>query len=394
LPIIRREASRFIMNLARRRMAVTIVGPRGSGKTTLARMLFPRYRYVNLEEPETLEFARTRPCEFLRHYDGDLMVDEFRRAPELAEPMRAIMQSEKRPGQFILISSRRQIMMPPAKGAQPVTQPPTGFVGAVYLLPLSIRELVPLGVDLDRDECIYRGFMPNVFGTGAAPKTFYRSYRSDFLERDVRQLMGLKDTAAFKRFMKFLAGRVGQLISHDSFAEEMKVPPETLAWWMAVLEACFVIFKLPSYYEEFGRRLVKTPKFYFTDVGLAASILGLENHRQVFRDPQVGNLFENMVIADALKGRYNRGRNANLYFYRSRNGLEVDLVLSGSRGAFPVEIKAGASFDSSFSRNIVMFRRLSKRIRSGCVVYSGDERAKEGEVPYMNFNDFGLLMDP
>jgi predicted AAA+ superfamily ATPase len=379
------------MNLARRCKVVTIVGPRGSGKTTLAGILFPRHRYVNLEEPGVLEFARRRPAEFLRRYDGDLVIDEFRRAPELAEPMRAAMLSGRRSGRFILISSRRQIM---ASTAPQVRRPPSGFMGTAYLLPLSIRELEFQRIGFNRDECIYRGFMPGVFSSGASPKETYRNYRADYLERDVRRMMNIDSLAVFRRFMKLMAGRVGQLMSPYSFAEEMKVPPETLAWWMSVLEACFVIFRLPSYFEEFGRRLVTTPKFYFADVGLAASILGLENPRQVFRDPQVGNLFENMVIADAFKGRYNRGKSANLYYYRSRNGLEVDLVINTPQGAFPVEIKAGESFNSSFARNIVMFRRLSDKIRSGCVVYGGDEKVNEGEVAYMSFKEFGLIVDP
>ena len=390
--IIRREASRIILNLARRRTVITIIGPRGSGKTTLARMLFPRHRYVSLEDPDVLEFARKRPGDFFRHYEGDIVIDEFRLAPELAGPMRAVMLSEKCPGRYILITSYRQMKRP--ENAPRVKPPPQGYAAMVYLLPLSIRELVQLNVSFDRDESICRGFMPGVFAPDADQKRVYRSYCIDYLKRSVRQSAELGDMSGFGRFMKFLAGRVGQIMNHRSFAEEAGVPVNTIYTWISALEASFIIFRLPNYFDGFGRRLVNTPKFYFTDVGLAASLLGLDTPRRVFRDPQVGNLFENMVIADALKGRYNRGRGANLYYFRSRNGLEIDLILSGMPGAFPVEIKAGASFDASFARNIEMFRRLSKRIRSGCVVYSGDERAKEGAVPYINFKDFGLVMDP
>ena len=388
--IIRREASCAIVNTARRRRVLTISGPRGSGKTTLAGILFPQYGYVSLENPEALEFARKRPKDFLRHYHGDLVIDEFRFAPELVNHIWDAAADDSRKGRFILLTSYRQLKK--SASAPWVRPAPKKYAATLYLLPLSIRELAAIRVGIDRDECICRGFMPGIFTPGADPGEMYRNYYNEYIERGVRHLIDLDDMSGFGRFMRLMAGRVGQIMSYRSLAEEVGVSEHTLSSWVFALESSHIMFRLPSYFESFGRRLVKNPKFYFTDVGLAANLLGLDSPGEVFRDPQVGNLFENMVIAEALKIRYNRGRGANLYYYRNRTGLEVDLVLGSARGAFPVEIKASSSFDSSLARNIELFRRLSSRIRPGCVVYSGDERAKEGDVTYVNFKDLRMVM--
>jgi len=369
--------------------AVTIIGPRQSGKTTLAKALFPDHEYVNLEEPDTREFAQKYPRDFFKNYSGDLIIDEVQRVPELLSYVQVIADNANRKGQFILTGSYQ----PQLKAN--ISQSLAGRTALISLFPLTIAELSYSGITLDRDEYIYKGFMPRIYSESVTPKYLYQNYYATYVERNVRQRINVGNQYSFGRFIKLLAGRIGQLINLNSLACDVGVSQPTLGSWISILEASFIVFRLPCYFVNFGKRVIKTPKLYFTDVGLAASLLEIESPSQVFRDPLVGNLFENMIVADVLKTMYNNGKNSGIYYFRSQSGLEVDLILSRGQELIPIEIKSGATFDTSFSKNIKLFRKLSDNIAEGYVVYGGDKSVKIEETEFVNFRDISskILFD-
>jgi len=393
--MIRREASRYILAMSKVRPVLVISGPYQSGKTTLVRKLFPGHRYVSLSaSAEARELARASPRDFLARcaagFGGGIIIDEFRLAPELSGAIRAATAGNLRPGRFILVSSLR-----PQKSI--VAPASTEKLASATLLPLTIGELVRSGVRLGRDGYIHGGFMPHVYcisgHTAGEHDAQRQNYRAGYLERCVSRLIVTGSHEALGRFMSMLAGRVGQAVNFGTYAEAVGVSTTTIMSWVTALETGFIIFRLPCYPGGLGERVMKTPKLYFTDVGLAAHLLGIKNDKDIQRHPQVGNLFENMVVAEALKNCRNRGKNAELYYFRSRSGLEIDLIVKIREDIIPIEIKCGASYCSTHGRNIEAFRKLSAKIREGYVVYNGSDRMKEkGAAEYVNYCRVGELM--
>ena len=273
-------------------------------------------------------------------------------------------------------------------------------VQAAYLLkkvceelPLSISELTASGITLERDQYLYSGFMPRLYDTTLDPKNLYRDYFSTYVEKDVRQMLNIKDLSQFETFVKLLAGRVGQLVNMASLAGDVGVSSQTLAQWLSVLEASFIIFQLPGYYENFGKRLIKSRKLYFTEVGLATWLLGINSPEQVARDPLFGGLFENMVVIEALKQRFNAGETAELYFIRDSQGLEADLLFrKNNQTLIPVEIKGGMTWNKDFCKNLLKFRKLSEKFQPGFVIYSGDLTPEIDGIRFLNFKDTGTAV--
>ena len=383
---IQRDITAHVFSMAKEYPVITIMGPRQSGKTTLAKMLFPRYKYVNLEEPDSREFAQKYPRDFLKSHSGNLIIDEVQRVPDLLSYIQVITDENKKKGQFILTGSHQ----PQIKAN--ITQSLAGRTAVITLLPLSIRELNNAGFVLERDEYIFKGFMPRIYSENSSPKHLYQNYYASYVERDVRQLINVGNQIAFESFIKLLAGRVGQIVNLNSLAGDVGVSQTTLTSWLSVLEASFIVFRLHCYFNNFGKRIMKAPKLYFTEVGLAASLLGIEKVEQVFRDPLSGGLFENMIIADFFKEMYNRGERPALYYFRNQNGLEVDLIVSKGQDLTPIEIKSGATFDPSFAKNIKLFQKLSGNIKAGYVVYGGDKCVKIEDTEFINFREVSSVL--
>lgn len=379
--MIKRKIQQELAKLAQEYKVVTITGPRQSGKTTLARMQFPDYNYVNLEEPETRQLAERDAKEFLKRYSTPIIIDEIQRLPMLLSYIQVECDKSSAKGQYILTGSHQ-----PALKAE-VAQSLAGRTAILQLLPLSIEELTEAGIQLDRDEYLFKGFMPQLYEENIDITRFYRNYYMTYVERDARQLVNIRNFSSFEIFIKLLAGRVGQLVNLNSLAGDVGVSSSTLGEWLSILEASYIVFRLPPYFENFGKRLIKTPKLYFTEVGLAAYLLDLENPGMVTRDPLMGNLFENMVIVEALKARYNAGKDAGLYFFRDSNGLEIDLLQSANRKLYPMEIKAARTYNSDFAVNIRKFEKLNDKTAGGCVIYSGDNVQKIGDIQLLNFMD-------
>lgn len=377
--MIKRKIQAELALLAREYKVVTITGPRQSGKTTLAGMQFPDYDYVNLEDPETRALAERDPREFLHRHPAPLIIDEIQRLPQMLSFIQVECDKTDKKGRYILTGSHQ-----PALKAG-ISQSLAGRTAILQLLPLSMEELRDAGVVLDRDEYLFRGFMPQLYEEKIDVTRFYRNYYMTYVERDARQLINLQKFSAFETFVKLLAGRVGQLVNLQSLSGDVGVSPGTISEWLSVLEASFIVFRLPPYFENFGKRLTKACKIYFTEVGLASYLLSLESPEMAARDPLMGNLFENMVVVEALKARWNAGRDAGLYFFRDSNGFEIDLLLAAGRKLYPFEIKAARTWDRDFSRNIEKFGRLNDKTAGGCVIYAGETEQDIGSVSLVNF---------
>ncbi len=387
--MIKRFAQEQLEKLAAQFPVVTITGPRQSGKTTLARHTFPGYRYVSLEDIDMRALASADAKAFLSAYPAPLIIDEIQRVPELLSSIQVMVDEEKKCGQYILTGSHQPLL------SQSISQSLAGRTGILQLLPLSIAELTAAGINLSRDQYLLQGFMPRLYSTPVEASNLYRDYFATYVERDVRQVMNIKNLHEFETFVKMLAGRVGQLINLSSLSNDIGVSSQTLTGWLNALEASFIIFRLPCYYENFGKRLVKSHKLYFTEVGLATWLLGIYAVEQVVRDPLFGGLFENMVVVEALKARYNMLAMPELYFLRDSKGLEVDLVFRSSHSHLvPIEIKGGMTWNKDFSKNLLKVRSLSEKFSPGYVIYSGDLSAEVNEVKYLNFKETSSIFAP
>ena len=364
---------------------VTVLGPRQAGKTTLVRSALPEFRYVSLEDPETLQIAQEDPKGFLRHNRERIIFDEIQRAPQLLSYLQGVVDEDGRSGLFALTGSH-QLELRSA-----VAQSLAGRTGMLHLLPLSIPELDAAGIRFDSfEEYMFRGFLPRVHAHHQRPHTAYASYYMTYVERDVRQLIQLKDASLFEKLMKLLAGRVGQVLNIASLGSDVGVDAKTIRHWLSILEASFVIFKLPPYFENFGKRVIKSPKYYFTDTGLLCYLLGLDRPEQVTRDPLVGSLFECLVVLEALKSRYNRGLSSNLYFFRDSRGNEINLLSHSGRELSGAEIKSSATYHASFKKGLLRFSDQIAPLVHRYIIYNGEhQRFSDGieAVPFTSTHD-------
>ncbi len=385
--MLERTITAHLLKLAEFFPVVTIMGPRQSGKTTLARTYFPNYAYVNLENPEMRELAQRDPQEFMRTHAPPVIIDEVQRVPMLLSYIQVYVDEHKGNGQFILTGSHQ-----PELRAE-VSQSLAGRTAIMNLLPFSISELAAAGIVMDRDEYIFKGFMPRIYDENVPPELLYSNYFMTYVERDVHQLINVANKNAFETFIKLLAGRVGQVVNLQSMSGEVGVSAPTLAAWLSVLESSFIVFRLPCFFRNFGKRLTKSPKVYFTDVGLAAYLLGIKNPDQVARDPVFGGLFENLVVLEVLKSRYNQGQESELYYFRDTKGLEIDLLLNRGQQLYPFEIKAARTFDPSFVKGLKKFMTLADGATSPTIVYAGDMNPVIHGVAFANFKDIGAIIN-
>ncbi len=367
---------------------VTITGPRQSGKTTLARATFPDFHYVSLERPDIRRMAEADANAFLRSYPPPIIIDEIQRVPQLLSYIQVIVDESGKNGQYLLTGSHQ-----PQLNAG-VAQSLAGRTGLLRLLPLSIQELTEAGISLERDEYLFKGFMPRVYNNPLAPQTFYSDYFATYIDKDVRQMINVKNISAFETFIKLLAGRTGQLVNQSSLANDVGVSSNTIAEWISVLEASYIVFRLSCYYENFGKRLIKNQKLYFTEVGLVTWLLGIHDPAQVARDPLFGGLFENMVVVEAVKARLNAGLDPELFFFRDSAGTEVDLLFRKNHDRLvPVEIKGGMTWNKEFAANILKLRKLSPKFSDGFVVYGGDLTPEIDQIKFINFKNSAQIVD-
>ena len=375
-------------DLARSYPVVTVTGPRQSGKTTLVKNCFPNKPYVNLEAPDTQEFIRKDPRGFLEKYPEGAILDEIQRVPELLSYIQVIIDEKNIKGMFILTGSHQLGLF------EAITQSLAGRTALLKLLPLSLRELELAGINLTLEEYIYHGGYPRIFFDNLNPSKAYRNYFQTYLERDLRQLIQVKNLGQFQKFVRMCAGRIGQILNYEGIANDVGVSSKTIKEWISILEASFVIFKLEPYFENFGKRVIKSPKLYFSDVGLATYLLDIENPSQISRDPLKGNLVENLVVLEIIKSRLNKGLDPKLYFFRDAHGHEVDLIFKSASKLVPIEIKTAKTFHKDFLKNLKFFKDLvGEKCENGFLIYSGDQKQKIGDFSILKYTDCSNLLD-
>ncbi len=367
---------------------ITITGPRQSGKTTLARNTFTEKPYANLENPVTRQFAEEDPLAFLGQYPQGAIIDEIQRVPELLSYIQVIVDERRENSLFVLTGSQQFELM------HGITQSLAGRTALLKLLPLSIAELATHfspGVD----EMLFKGFYPRIYDQDIAPDQAYGDYFETYVERDLRQLVNVKNLSLFQRFVKLCAGRCGQLLNLNSLANDTGISHSTAREWMTVLEASYIVFLLQPFHANIGKRLVKSPKIYFYDVGLASWLLGIEEERQIATHPLRGGLFENMCVMEALKYRYHRGKRNNLFFYRDSNGNEVDILYTKGEEILPIEVKSGQTITSAWFRNLKSFRRLfpGKTSSKSCLVYGGETEQIRQDVHVIRATSLAQCLD-
>jgi len=373
--MIDRAIESVLKELAGKYPVVTITGPRQSGKTTLCRKVFPGMAYANLERPDTRDFATGDPKGFLGSYPDGVILDEIQRAPHLLSYIQVIVDEQRISGRFILTGSQQFEVL------NTISQSLAGRTALLKLLPLSVAELGRRRLPSSLDSLLLTGFYPRIYDQQLNPTQTLGDYFETYVERDMRQIAAIKDLGLFERFVRLCAGRIGQVLNLQSLGNDAGVSHTTARAWVNLLEASYILFILPPWYRNISKRLIKSPKLYFYDVGLASYLLGLENERHVGRDPLRGNLFENLVVMEALKHRYNRGRKSNLHFYRDAKGNEVDLILEIGPDLFPIEIKAGETITADYFKGLKHFMKVIPDLPWGSgLIYGGLERQTRSDV--------------
>jgi predicted AAA+ superfamily ATPase len=367
--MIDRDIQPVLVRLAKQYPVLTITGPRQSGKTTLARSVFPGKPYVSLEDPDVRRFAMDDPRGFLGSHPQGAILDEIQRAPELSSYLQGMVDAAPQPGRFILTGSHQFELM------RQVSQSLAGRTALLRLLPFTLGEAVRAqarSAPLDLTRTLLTGFYPRIHDQGLDPTQALADYFATYVERDLRQLLAVHDLQRFERFVRLCAGRTGQLLNLSSLSNDAGVSHVTARAWIDLLQTSFIIHLLPPWFTNTGKRLIKAPKLYFYDVGLASWLLGLRTPEQVQRDPLFGALFENFVIMEAIKDRLNAGASGEMYFYRDSEGHEVDLLLPVGSQVHAIEIKAGATVNTDYFKGLKTFAAHHPRaLAGGSVIFGG-----------------------
>ncbi|WGZ95393.1 MAG: ATP-binding protein [Candidatus Thiothrix putei] len=377
--MIKRDITPELLESSREYPVVTLFGPRQSGKTVLAQQCFPDKPYFLLEDPDTRLAAEADPRGFLAQMPDGAILDEIQRLPMLLSYLQGIVDKTPRPGMFILTGSHQ----PDLHTA--VSQSLAGRTALLTLLPLTLEEIRQARAELNVFELIYQGAFPRLHSQQLQPNRFFNGYVQTYVERDVRAILNIKDLSRFQQFLVLLAGRVGQVVNYTSLGNDVGVSSTTIQHWVSVLKASYILFELPPFFANIRKRVIKSPKLYFTDTGLAAFLLGIQSAEQVARDPLRGNLYENLMILEILKAHLNRGLRPDLYFYRDSQGNEVDLLIRQRQGLLPVEIKSSATFSTAFLKGIQTFRADSPDcLPNGVVLYNGEQTHQVAQTRVVN----------
>jgi len=369
--IIKRTLEEKLKLLAIQFGAVTVTGPRQSGKTTLAKETFPTYEYFNFEDPNTRSIFRADPHNFLKKFMDapGLILDEPQNVPEIFSYLQIYIDQLHKPGHFIITGSQNFLLN------ESISQSLAGRVAILTLLPLSIHELVQAKkLPGTVDETLFKGFYPELYKKEISVVDWYGSYVNAYLERDVRQLKNVASLDRFYFFMKLCAGRNGQILNLSSVSDDLGVSVPTVKQWLSVLQSCYIIFLLEPYYKDFRKRVVKSPKIFFYDSGIVCSLLNLTSSEQLFANYMRGNMFEAMVISDLLKQQYNHGLRPSCYYWRDKADFEIDCIVEQGGKIIPIEIKASKTVDFEALDKLTPWNTLTKTKQpDNVLIYGGDE---------------------
>jgi predicted AAA+ superfamily ATPase len=387
--MIQRDLEPKLRQLAQQFPVVAILGPRQSGKTTLAQATFSQYKYVSLEDFDTYNLANSDPRTFLGLYaqEEGVILDEIQNTPELLSYIQTEVDRSKKHGFFVITGSQNFLLN------EAISQSLAGRVAILTLLPLALSELKRANiVPENNNDMIFQGCYPRLYAHGIAPVDWYPNYIRTYLERDVRQIKNVSNLSTFQLFMQLCAGRIGQLLNVSSLANDCGISVSTAESWISILEQSYIIFRLQPHFKNFSKRLVKTPKLYFYDTGIACFLLELESAKQVATHYLRGGLFESYVIAELMKLRFNRGRIPHLYFWRDKVGHEVDCIIGHGGNLFPVEIKAGQTITQDYFEELHYWSELAgdEAGRSYCI-YTGSESQNRTLVSVLKWQDLAQI---
>lgn len=383
-----RELSQEIKDMATYYPVVTLIGPRQSGKTTLIKEIFPNKPYVSLEDMDERNFAEADPRGFLNRFPDGAILDEIQRLPLLLSYLQNIIDHTQQNGMFILTGSHQLALL------ESITQSLAGRTAILKLMPLDLAELTAANISFSLNDYIYHGMYPKIYKDHINPTKFYRDYVQTYVERDVRRMINIKDLSMFQHFLKLCAGRIGQILNSHSLSNELGISYHTIANWLSILEASFLIFRLQPYYENFGKRHIKSAKIFFTDTGLASYLLDIHSVNQLERDPLRGSLVENFIVGEFIKNRLNKGLEPSFYFYRDSNQNEVDLLYKVGHQLIPIEIKSSQTFHAQFLKGLNYFKSLAKdRCPKGLLIYAGEQEQEIQNVKVFNFKNITTAMN-
>ncbi|CAN5315754.1 ATP-binding protein [soil metagenome] len=372
--MIERNIEKHLIDLSGEFRSLVVLGPRQSGKSTLVKKVFQNKPYVSLENPDERLLAENDPRAFLSRFPKGAILDEVQRTPRIFNYLQEIIDNHEDDGLFILTGSNNFMLQ------NNISQSLAGRVGIVDLLPLCVQEIDRFGIDgLSLNDLVFRGAYPEIYDKQRKPSLWYQAYIRTYVERDVRLIKNIEDTLLFTKFLKICAGRVGQMVNASAISNECGIDMRTVNSWLSVLESSYVIKLLPPYFKSFNKRIVKSPKLYFYDTGLACALLGIKDTNELSLSHFRGSLVENFVIMEIQKQISNAGSADGLYYWRDSNGLEVDLIIDKGSNFIPVEIKSAATFSYDFMKSIEKFNQYSDT-ESGIVIYDGEMEftSKEG----------------
>lgn len=386
--MIHRHLTDKLSQVARQYPVVTLTGPRQSGKSTLVRAVFSDLPYVLLEDPDIRALAQTDPRGFLANYPDGAIFDEVQRVPDLFAYMQGVVDGQQTRRPYILTGSQNFLLM------ERVNQSLAGRTAVLRLLPLSYAERQAAGLLPETvNELLFQGSYPRLVTNTLEPTDFFPGYIQTYLERDVRSLKNIADLSTFTRFLRLCAGRIGSPLNLSSLASDCGVAVNTAKSWLSVLEASYVIYLLPPYYENFSKRLIKSPKLYFYDTGLVCSLLGLRRADLIESFYMRGNLFENLVVSEALKHYYHRGQQALCFYWQDKTGREIDLLVETDAGLIALEIKSGMTLNQGYFEQLTYWNKLSGQLPSrSYVVYGGTIRQQTALGTFVPLPDLGQLL--
>ena len=383
---IHRKIEETILEASKYFSVIAVSGPRQSGKSTLLTQLFPLYEKYSLKDLNILDYAKNDPIAFLNQTDEGMFIDEIQRCPQLLDYIQGIVDNNPKRHFALSGSSKFEVM-------KNLSESLAGRAGVFELLPMSIQEVTGK-VDLDNlNQILYNGLYPSICAKKNIAKFFYPSYVRTYLEKDVRDLLQMKDQIRFTKFLKQCAARIGSLFNASELGAEVGVSSKTISHWLSVLQASYLITLLPPYYENIPKRLVKSPKLYFNDPGLACYLLDIETPQQLDRDKMRGAIFENMIVMEAIKHRYNMGLEDGVFFYRDSNQNEVDLLIKQEGELTAIEVKSSMTYSSSFEKTLTKIEGWIKTpISKKAIVYSGDFENSSGDINLINYRHISSIL--
>jgi len=378
--MIKRQLENEIRILVNEFPIVAILGPRQSGKTTLAQKLFPQYTYISLEDIDHRDFAENDPRGFLLKYEQKVIFDEIQRVPTLISYIQTKVDKTKQNGQFVITGSQNFLLM------EQISQSLAGRVGITRLLPFSYIE-IENEVTENLEELLFKGFYPRIYDENIRPDTFYKNYISTYIEKDLRQLKNVTKLDIFTKFMRVLAGRTGQILNTNAIGDDCGISHNTVTDWISILETSYIIYKLKPFHKNYNKRIIKSPKIYFTDTGLVCSLLGIRKKNDLDYHYLKGHIFETFIINEFLKGNLNNGDKYEIYYWRDNHQKEIDLILDIGNKNIGIEIKSGKTIQEKYFDGLKYWKELAKVDDQDLYfLYGGKEKYKRNNMNVVGWN--------